>query len=108
MFQHWGNKPVQRQRIQDSSGLVRDDKISRPGVKVAPGIEPTRQSQKMPSLRDRAIPQKITFVIMAITAVVLLLAFGALFYFQACILKQHAVHELPAVGKLPPRASAPS
>jgi len=108
MFQHWGNKPVQRQRIQDSSGLVRDYKISRPGVKVAPGIEPTRQSQKMPSLRDRAIPQKITFVIMAITAVVLLLAFGALFYFQACILKQHAVHELAVVGEITARECGPA
>ena len=62
----------------------------------------------MPSLRDRAIPQKITFVIMAITAVVLLLAFGALFYFQACILKQHAVHELAVVGEITARECGPA
>src|SRR6267378_1639596 len=108
MFQHWGSKPVQRQQLQDSSGLVRNDKISQPGVKVAPGNQPTRQSETMPSLRDRAIPQKITFVIMAITAVVLLLAFGALFYFQACILKQHAVHELAVVGEITARECGPA
>jgi len=40
---------------------------------------------------------------MAITAVVLLLAFGALFYFQACILRQHATHELSVVGEITAR-----
>jgi PAS domain S-box-containing protein len=54
----------------------------------------------MHKLRDRPIRQKITAVIMTITAVVLLLAFGALFYFQACILKQHATHELALVGEI--------
>jgi len=44
-------------------------------------------------LRDQPHPKKITFVIMGITAVVLLLAFGALFYFQACILRQQATHD---------------
>ena len=57
----------------------------------------------MPSLRDQPIPKKITFVIMAITAVVLLLAFGALFYFQACILRQQATHELSLLGEITAR-----
>ena len=57
----------------------------------------------MPRLRDQPIPKKITFVIMAITAVVLLLAFGAIFYFQACILRQHATHELSVVGEITAR-----
>jgi hypothetical protein len=52
----------------------------------------------MPRLRDQPIPKKITLVIMAITLVVLLLAFGAIFYFQACILRQHATHELSVQG----------
>jgi PAS domain S-box-containing protein len=57
----------------------------------------------MPRLRDQPIPKKITFVIMAITAVVLLLAFGAVFYFQARILRQHATHELAVVGEITAR-----
>jgi PAS domain S-box-containing protein len=57
----------------------------------------------MRRLRDQPIPKKITFVIMGITAVVLLLAFGALFYFQACILRQQATHELSVVGELTAR-----
>ena len=57
----------------------------------------------MPRLRDQPIPKKITFVIMGITAVVLLLAFGALFYFQACILRQQATHELSVVGEITAR-----
>src|SRR5438128_12644418 len=57
----------------------------------------------MPRLRDQPIPKKITLAIMAITAVVLLLAFGALFYFQACILRQHATHELAVVGEITAR-----
>ncbi len=57
----------------------------------------------MPRLRDQPIPKKITFVIMAITAVVLLLAFGSVFYFQACILRQHATHELAVVGEMKAR-----
>lgn len=60
----------------------------------------------MPRLRDQPIPKKITFVIMAITAVVLLLAFSALFYFQACILRQHATHELAVVGEITARECA--
>ena len=54
----------------------------------------------MQNLRDRPIPQKITFVIMTITSVVLLLAFAALFCFQAYILKQQATHELAVVGEI--------
>jgi PAS domain S-box-containing protein len=54
-------------------------------------------------LHDRPIRQKIMLVIMAITAFVLFLAFGALFYFQACILKQHAMHELAIVGEITAR-----
>ena len=57
----------------------------------------------MPRLRDQPIPKKITFVIMGITAVVLFLAFGALFYFQACILRQQATHELSVVGEITAR-----
>ena len=57
----------------------------------------------MPRLRNQPIPKKITFAIMAITAVVLLLAFGALFYFQACILRQQATHELSVVGEITAR-----
>lgn len=40
---------------------------------------------------------------MAITAVVLSLAFGALFYFQVGILKQQATHELSIVGEITAR-----
>ena len=54
----------------------------------------------MQNLRDRPIPQKITFVIMTITSVVLLLAFAALFCFQVYILKQQAAHELAVVGEI--------
>lgn len=54
----------------------------------------------MQNLRDRPIRQKITFVIMMITGAVLLLAFAALFYFQAYTLKQHSAHELAVVGEI--------
>jgi len=54
-------------------------------------------------LFSRRPSKKITFVIMGITAVVLLLAFGALFYFQACILRQQATHELSVVGEITAR-----
>jgi C4-dicarboxylate-specific signal transduction histidine kinase len=54
----------------------------------------------MQNLRDRPIRQKITFVIMMITGVVLLLAFAALFCFQAYTLKQHSAHELAVVGEI--------
>ncbi|PYL65278.1 MAG: hypothetical protein DMF25_04185, partial [Verrucomicrobia bacterium] len=54
----------------------------------------------MQELRDRPIRQKITFVIMTIAGVVLLLAFAALFCFQAYTLKQHSVHELAVVGQI--------
>jgi PAS domain S-box-containing protein len=57
----------------------------------------------MQRLYDRPIRQKITLVIMAITTLVLLLAFGALFYFQACALKQQATHELAVVGEITAR-----
>ena len=54
----------------------------------------------MQNLRDRPIRQKITFVIMMIAGVVLLLAFAALFCFQAYTLKQHSAHELTVVGEI--------
>src|SRR2546430_10623204 len=54
----------------------------------------------MLKLRDRPIRQKITLVIMMIASVVLLLAFAALFCFQAYILKQHSAHELGVVGEI--------
>src|ERR671930_205896 len=54
----------------------------------------------MGNLRDRPIRQKITFVIMTIAGVVLLLAFAALFCFQAYTLKQHSAHELAVVGEI--------
>src|SRR5438094_8084005 len=50
-------------------------------------------------LRDRPIRQKITLVIMIIASAVLLLAFAALFCFQAYTLKQHSAHELPVAGE---------
>jgi C4-dicarboxylate-specific signal transduction histidine kinase len=52
------------------------------------------------NLRNRPIRQKITFVIMLISGVVLLLAFAALFCFQAYTLKQHSAHELAVVGEI--------
>src|SRR2546430_5093384 len=52
------------------------------------------------NLRDRSIRQKITFVIMLISGVVLLLAFAALFYFQAYTLRQQSAHELAVVGEI--------
>ena len=54
----------------------------------------------MRKLRDRPIRQKITFVIMLISGVVLLLAFAALFCFQAYTLRQHSAHELAVVGEI--------
>jgi signal transduction histidine kinase len=54
----------------------------------------------MQELRDRPIRQKITFVVMTIAGVVLLLAFAALFAFQAYTLKQHSAHELAVVGEI--------
>jgi PAS domain S-box-containing protein len=54
----------------------------------------------MRNLRDRPIRQKITWVIMMIAGVVLLLAFAALFCFQAYTLKQHSAHELAVVGEI--------
>ncbi len=54
----------------------------------------------MGNLRDRPIRQKITFVIMLISGVVLLLAFAALFCFQAFTLRQHSAHELAVVGEI--------
>ena len=54
----------------------------------------------MLKLRDRPIRQKITLVIMMIASVVLLLAFAALFCFQAYTLKQHSAHELAVVGEI--------
>jgi PAS domain S-box-containing protein len=54
----------------------------------------------MHNLRDWPVRQKITVMIMAIAGVVLLLAFGALFCFQAYTLKQHAAHELGVVGEI--------
>src|SRR5207248_9813804 len=54
----------------------------------------------MRNLRNRPIRQKITFVIMLISGVVLLLAFAALFCLQAYTLKQHSAHELAVVGEI--------
>jgi PAS domain S-box-containing protein len=54
----------------------------------------------MQNLRDRPIRQKITVMIMMIAGVVLLLAFAALFCFQAYTLKQHSAHELAVVGEI--------
>jgi hypothetical protein len=56
--------------------------------------------QPMRNLRDRPVGQKITFVIMLISGVVLLLAFAALFCFQAYTLRQHSAHELAVVGEI--------
>lgn len=52
------------------------------------------------NLRDRPIGQKIMLVIMLISGVVLLLAFAALFYFQAYTLRQQSAHELAVVGEI--------
>src|SRR5262249_4264505 len=54
----------------------------------------------MLNLRDRPIQQKILLVIMLISAVVLLLAFAGLFYFQAYTLRQQSAHELAVVGEI--------
>src|SRR5256886_13908401 len=54
----------------------------------------------MRNLRDRPVGQKITFVIMLISGVVLLLAFAALFCFQAYTLRQHSAHELAVGGEI--------
>ncbi|MDQ3115314.1 MAG: ATP-binding protein [Verrucomicrobiota bacterium] len=54
----------------------------------------------MLNLRDRPIRQKIMLVIMLISGVVLLLAFAALFYFQAYTLRQQSAHELAVVGEI--------
>jgi two-component system, NtrC family, sensor kinase len=54
----------------------------------------------MPSLRDLPIRRKITLVIMLIASVVLLLAFAALFWFQAYTLRQQSAHELAVVGEI--------
>jgi PAS domain S-box-containing protein len=54
----------------------------------------------MQNLRDRPIRQKITSVIMLISGVVLLLAFAALFCFQAYTLKRQSAHELAVVGEI--------
>jgi PAS domain S-box-containing protein len=60
----------------------------------------------MKNLRDRPIRQKITFVIMLISSVVLLLACAALFGFQAYTLKQHSTHELAVIGEITAHNSA--
>ena len=54
----------------------------------------------MRNLRNRPVGQKITFVIMLISGVVLLLASAALFCFQAYTLRQHFAHELAVVGEI--------
>jgi PAS domain S-box-containing protein len=54
----------------------------------------------MLNLRDRPIRQKIMLVIMLISGVVLLLAFAALFYFQAYTLRQQSVRQLAVVGEI--------
>ena len=62
----------------------------------------------MQKLRDRPIREKITFVIMLIAGVVLLLAFAALFCFQAYTLKRHSAHELAVVGEITAHNCAPA
>jgi PAS domain S-box-containing protein len=52
------------------------------------------------NLRDRPVRQKITFAIMGIAGVVLLLAFVALFCFEAYTLRQRSAHELAVVGDI--------
>ena len=54
----------------------------------------------MRNLRDRPVGHKITVVIMLISGVVLLLAFAALFCFQAYTLRQQSAHELAVVGEI--------
>jgi PAS domain S-box-containing protein len=54
----------------------------------------------MINLRDRPIRQKIMLVIMLISGAVLLIAFAALFYFQAYTLRQQLAHELSVVGEI--------
>ena len=54
----------------------------------------------MQKLHDRPIRQKITFVIMVISSVVLLLACAVLFGFQAYTLKKHSTHELAVIGEI--------
>jgi hypothetical protein len=71
-------------------------KISPLGAKVAIKLPGTA----MLHLRDRPIQQKIMFVIMLISAVVLLFAFATLFYFQAYTLRQQSAHELAVVGEI--------
>src|SRR2546430_2291813 len=69
------------------------------GSKVA--LNPVHSNSRlMQHLRDRPIRQKITLVIMMIAGVALLLAFSALFGFQAYTLKQHSAHELAVVGEI--------
>jgi PAS domain S-box-containing protein len=70
-------------------------KTSQPGAKIAFTIR-----TPMLRLRDRSIRQKIMLVIMLISGVVLLLAFAALFYFQAYSLRQQSAHELAVVGEI--------
>jgi hypothetical protein len=62
----------------------------------------------MQKLRDRPIREKITCVIMLISGVVLLLAFAALFCFQAYTLKRHSAHELAVVGEITAHNCAPA
>ena len=60
----------------------------------------------MKHLRDRPIRQKITFVIMLISSVVLLLACAALFAIQAYTLKQQSTHELAVIARITAHNSA--
>jgi PAS domain S-box-containing protein len=60
----------------------------------------------MKNLRDRPIRQKITFIIMLISSVVLLLACAALFAIQAYTLKQHSTHELAVIARITAHNSA--
>jgi PAS domain S-box-containing protein len=62
----------------------------------------------MQKLRDRPIREKITFVIMLISGMVLLLGFAALFCFQAYTLKRHSAHELAVVGEITAHNCAPA
>ena len=70
------------------------------GSKVALLAQHPEVSAFIGDLRDRPVRQKITLAIMGIAGVVLLLAFFALFWFEAYTLRQRSAHELAVVGDI--------
>jgi PAS domain S-box-containing protein len=82
----------------------RPKRFVRPGLlNFSAGLKSSYEEQLqtvMLKLRDRPIRQKIMLVIMFISSTVLLLAFAALFYFQAYTLRQQSAHELAVVGEI--------